>query len=352
MGFLLTIKSETVKEGKGGENLMAKKILIAATALLALSMLISQGFACVGPIFPCYCPRHIPPIVSTRWLSANLNRRNLVVLDVRSPDAYSEGHILGAINVPEGEWYVNDPFTVDVSIPWMEMPDKEELFNLIGGAGITKNSLVVVVGSTSGPLSPAPLALYAVAGTTRVAITLLYAGVKNVAILDGGYEKWVADGYPTETGTVTPTPVIYRGKVDKSMVVSMAYVEKKIGKSIIVDARDPEVYNCGVQEPWTTEKGHIPTAKNLPTPSLWKITYENSTYARYITYKDVFTLKRMTEEVVGKAKGKEIIVYCGVGGYASTAYFVLSEVLGYSNVRLYDGSAQEWTHAGKPVECP
>ena len=57
------------------------------------------------------------------------------------------------------------------------------------------------------------------------------------------------------------------------------------------------------------------------------------------------------EEVVGKAKGKEIIVYCGVGGYASTAYFVLSEVLRYNNVRLYDGSAQEWTHSGMPVEC-
>ena len=265
---------------------------------------------------------------------------------------YGEGHIPGAVNVPEAGWYINDPFTVPFETPWMEMPPKEELFTLIGNAGIKRDSLVVVVGSTSGPLSPMPLALYAVAGTSRVAITLLYAGVENVAILNGGYEKWAIEGKPISTDPVTPTPVTYKGKVDKSMIVSMAYVERKIGKSIIVDARDPEVYNCIINEPWTTEKGHIPTAKNLPTPSLWEITYENSTHARYITYKDVCTLKRMAEEVVGKAKGKEIIVYCGVGGYASTAYFVLSEVLGYSNVRFYDGSAQEWTYAGKPVECP
>ena len=64
--------------------------------------------------------------------------------------------------------------------------------------------------------------------------------------------------------------------------------------------------------------GHIPTAKNLPIPSFWNIVEDGSGNAKYITYKDVCTLKRMTEEVVGKTKGKEIIVYCGVGGYAST----------------------------------
>lgn len=330
---------------------MAKKVFIATVALLALSMMIAQGFACFGPIFPAPS-RDVPAIVSTNWLLRNLHRKNLVVLDVRSSDAYSAGHIPGAVNVPEAEWYINDPFTVPFETPWMEMPPKEELFTLIGNAGIKRDSLVVVVGSTSGPLSPIPLALYAVAGTTRVAITLLYAGVENVAILNGGYEKWAIEGKPISNDPVTPTPVTYKGKLDKSMIVSMAYVERKIGKSIIVDARDPEVYNCIIQEPWTTKMGHIPTAKNLPTPSFWNIVEDGSGNAAYITYKDVCTLKSMVKEVVGKAKCKEIIVYCGVGGYASTAYFMLSEVLGYNNVRLYDGSAQEWTHADKPVECP
>jgi thiosulfate/3-mercaptopyruvate sulfurtransferase len=318
-----------------------------AIVLLALSMPISQGFACVESH-----PRNVPPIVSTNWLKGNLHRKNLVALDVRDAGLYSAGHIPGAINVPEAEWYVNDPFSVPVETPWMELPPVGELFSRIGNAGITSHSVVVVVGSTSGPLSPAaPLALYGAAGITRVAITLLYAGVRNVAILDGGHDKWVADGYPAESGTITPTSVTYCGIVKSGIVVSMQHVNSKIGKSIIVDGRDPEVYSCLILEPWAAYTGHIPTARNLPAPSLWGIKTNDGVSAIYITYKDMGTLKKMASVVIGKAKGREIIVYCGVGGYGSTVYFVLSKVLGYDNVKLYDGSAQEWTHSGMPVEC-
>lgn len=105
-----------------------------------------------------------------------------------------------------------------------------------------------------------------------------------------------------------------------------------------------------VTEPWCAYPGRIPTAVNLPTPNLWSITTDTEGNAAYITYKDVGTLKEMASNVVGRAKGREIIVYCGVGGYTSTLYFVLSKVLGYKNVKFYDGSAQEWTKSGKPVE--
>ena len=343
------VKQEYQNE-KGGENLMAKKVLMATIVLLALSIMISQGVACVGAISPGQ-PRNIPAIVSTNWLRGNLHRKNLVVLDVRSTDAYTAGHIPGAINFPEAEWYVNDPFTVPIETPWMELPPDEELIDLIENASIKADSLVVVVGSTSGPLSPMPLALYSVAGTTRVAITLLYAGVRNVAILDGGYEKWEMEGKPTTTDPTIPTPVTYTGSVDETMLVSADDVEDKIGESVIVDARDEIVYNGTVTEPWAPDPGHISTARNLPTPTLWDLNINATTgNAIYITYKDMGSLKRMVFSEVGNNKKKETIVYCGVGGYASTAYFVLSEVLGYRNVRIYDGSAQEWNGIlGKPL---
>jgi thiosulfate/3-mercaptopyruvate sulfurtransferase len=338
-------------EEKGGENIMVKKVLIAAIVLLALPMISSQGFASVGTIFLKSHPRNIPSIVSTNWLKDNLNSKNLVVLDVRKPELHSASHIPGAINVPEGEWYVNHPFTVPFSTPWMELPPEEELFELVGDAGISSDSHVVVVGSTSGSLNPmTPLALYGVAGTDRATVTLLYAGVRNVAILDGGYEKWVADGYSTESGTVTSTPVTYMGEVDEPMFVSTEYVENEIGESVIVDARDPEVY-CGyVHEPWNTQDGHIPTAKNLPTPKLLNIKEDGAGNAVYITYKKIDTLKEMVSNAVGNNENKEIIVYCGVGGYSSAAYFLLSEMLGYPKVKIYDGSAQEWTWQKKPVK--
>jgi thiosulfate/3-mercaptopyruvate sulfurtransferase len=288
-------------------------------------------------------PTHsIPAIVSTDWLKANLGLTNLVVLDVRSPDVYNASHIPGAINVPEGMWYANPPF--GANSPWMEMPAEDYLFELIGNAGIRNDSLVVVVGGTSGPLVPMPLALYNIAGITRVAITLLYAGVENVAILDGGYDKWVADGYLTESGTVTATHLNYTGTVKSEMIVDKQYVVGKLGESIIVDARDPEVYLGFIQEPWATRPGHIPTARNFPTPWLWNLNLNVSgTDVLYGTYKDVDMLEAFAECIIGTNKSKEIIVYCGVGGYASTMYFVLSEVLNYTNVKFYDGSAQEWT---------
>jgi len=312
---------------------MAKKVLMATLALLALSMMIPQGLSYFY---------FRPPIVCTDLLEFNLNRGNLVVLDVRDKGAYDLGHIPGAINVPEGMWYINPPFGPD--LPWMEMPSEEYLFELIGNAGITRYSWVVVVGATSGPLTVPglpPLALYSTAGITRVAITLLYAGVEDVSILDGGYDKWAMEGKPVSTDPVTPIPVTYMGRVDETMLVSAEYVESKIGKSIIVDARDEIVYDGTITEPWAPDPGHISTARNLPTPTLWNVEVDGD-FAIYITYKDFLTLWRMVSSVVGWNWFKEIIVYCGVGGYASTVYFVLSEVLGYRNVRIYDGSTQEW----------
>lgn len=290
--------------------------------------------------------REIDAIVSTEWLEDNLSDPNLVILDVRNPDEYAGGHIPGAISSPEWMWYVGYPF-VDPP-PWLELPALDDLFATIGGGGITGDSLVVIVSRTAD--SAAGPAAYAIAGATRVAVTLIYAGIENVAILDGGYDKWVADGKATSTVPTTPSPVTYEGEVDEAMFVSLDYVEdvvdlgwwRVLKRTVIIDNRDADVYFGVTQEPWTPYPGHVPSAKSLPAPWLW------NAGAGYYTYKDAAVLGDMAAGVVGFMP-REIIVYCGVGGYASTGYFVLSEVLGYSNVKMYDGSAQEWTLAGNPV---
>jgi thiosulfate/3-mercaptopyruvate sulfurtransferase len=282
--------------------------------------------------------RGIDAIVSTDWLEGNLNK--VVILDIRSPGEYGDGHIPGAINSPEADWYIGDPFVEPP--PWMELPADEDIFANIEAAGIKDNSLVVIVCRTvdAGPMAPA---VYALAGATRVAVTLIYAGIENVAILDGGYEKWVADGGIPSTAPVTPKSKEYEGDVNEEMFVSKDYVEDNIGTTVIVDSRDVDVYFGVTLEPWCAYPGHIPSATSLPVPWLWTFTDGIG------TYKDIAVLGDMAAGVVGTPEPEEIIVYCGVGGYASTNYFVLSEVLGYENVKIYDGSAQEWTAEGKPV---
>jgi len=336
---------------------MRRKLVLTVSTTLALVLVLAVTLTI--SVNAHSQSRVIDPIVSTGWLEGNSGIPNLVILDVRNPVEYAAGHIPGAINSPEGDWYINDPVPPFFScfdpsgpdFPCMELPTVEDLFATIGNVGVTGDSLVVVVSRTVdsawGP------GVYAVAGATRVAVTLIYAGIRNVAILDGGYDKWIAEARSVSTDVVTPTPVTYEGEVNEAMFVSMDYVENVVNRSwwmqllarsVIVDARDADVYFGVNNEPWAAYPGHIPGATSLPVPWLWSVG------ADYTTYKDAAVLKDMGAGVAAKYFApREIIVYCGVGGYASTDYFVLSEVLGYKNVKIYDGSAQEWTQAGNPI---
>jgi thiosulfate/3-mercaptopyruvate sulfurtransferase len=313
-----------------------KKKLLSGMIVLAIAAL-PLCVACTRSTPPTPPTRGIAPIVSTQWLKDNIDTPNLVILDSRDPDNYAKGHIPGAINVPGlGNFYLC-LFAPDCGL-WMELPEEGALLTTIGNAGITGDSRVVVVGRTVDPY-----AAYAVADAARVAITLLYAGVKNVAMLDGGYDKWAAEGKTASTVPVKPTAVKYTGVVNKAMFVTKDYVGKKIGKSVIVEAREADIYFGVIQEPWTKRAGHIPSAKDLPAPWFWTFEKDKKGVITYGTWKDANVIKEMALTVLGEDASKEIIVYCGVGGYASPVWFVLTQLIGYTNVKFYDGSMQEWS---------
>jgi thiosulfate/3-mercaptopyruvate sulfurtransferase len=315
-----------------------KKLLFG---LVALALVTLPVFVACAPTPPAPPSKAVDPIVSTQWLGANINTPNLVLLDVRDPDSYAAGHIPGSVNFfALGNFYLC-LFEMDCGL-WMEVPENEALFATIGNAGISADSTVVVIARTvdSPVLGPAP---YGVANATRVADTLIYAGVENVTMLDGGYAKWAAEGRDTSTDAVTPTAVTYTGVADASMFVSMDYVEGKMGKSTIVEAREADIYYGILQEPWTARAGHIPTALNLPVPWFWEATVDDAGVTTYTSWKDTSTITEIVTTILGDDGDQEIICYCGVGGYASSLWYVLTQVVGYRNVKFYDGSMQEWT---------
>jgi thiosulfate/3-mercaptopyruvate sulfurtransferase len=319
----------------GRKKEMKKKLL------LGLIVLAIGAFPMWGDCAP--STRAIDPIVSTQWLQDNINTPNLIVLDTRAPDKYAKGHIPNAVNVPGlGNFYMN-LFCKDCGL-WMELPEEKALFNTIGNAGITGKSLVVVVGRTVDPY-----AAYAVADAARVAITLLYAGIENVAILNGGYDKWAADGKTTSNVPVKPTAVSYSAAANKEMFVTKDYVSRKIGKSMLVEARDADIYFGIIKEPWTVRAGHIPSAKCLPSPWFWTFQKDEKGVIKYGTWKNINEVREMALAVLGKDLSQEIIVYCGVGGYASPLYYALTQGIGYKNVKIYDGSMQEWSADPKAV---
>ncbi|MEM1542154.1 MAG: rhodanese-like domain-containing protein [Ignisphaera sp.] len=266
----------------------------------------------------------LPPIVTTDWLEDHLDSPNLVIIDIRSRNEYREGHIPGSINLPFDP--LKSAWTIIRDDLLLEIPSPEELFQTIGDAGISREeSVVVIVNKVDTTFNRADVA--------RVAVELIYAGIDNVAILDGGYNKWIKEGRRISTETTQPISRQYVGEVREHIFVPKHYVLERIGKSVIVDARDPDVYFGITTEPWGPIPGHIPTAKNLPTPWIW--TPEGM-------YRPIDVIDRMVQGVIGTDKNREIIVYCGVGGYSSVLWYVLTQILSYTNVKIYDGGWQEW----------
>jgi len=270
------------------------------------------------------------PIVTTEDLAAGLANPGLVIVDIRKVEDYKAGHIPGAVNVFYGTW------AIKVGDNDNELPADDDLLDILGSAGIKPDSTVVVYGKADTPPERV--------NVTRVAWTLKYTGVKNVSVLSGGFDKWAGcDKRTVSAEAVMPKSVSYKGKLNKNVVVDKAYVMENLKKALIVDVREPDFYN-GVQKlPFVAKAARIAGAVNLPTGQVFEKFPPGADVAGCSTvFKGKDVLKTAATAVVGDDLNREIIVYCDTGRFASAWWFILSEVLGYKNVKNYDGSTQEW----------
>ncbi|MHB8772914.1 MAG: sulfurtransferase [Syntrophales bacterium] len=279
---------------------------------------LSIAFLFVLPLFA--AARDIAPVVSVDWLEKNLNDANLVVVDIRKVEEYKEGNIPNSVNVFYGTWAIKKKGLDN------ELPEDDDLFDVIGSAGIKAGSRVVIAGNVDAVVDQVNL--------TRVAWTLIYGGVDNVAILDGGFKAWKEAKKAVSPEARKPKAVTYQGKVNKSVVASKEYVISKIGKSSIIDTRMPDFFFGVSKLPFVEKAGRIKNSVSLP--SAWIFTKEGK-------FKGKDDLEAMAAGVIGKDTAKESIAYCDTGRLASGWWFVLREVLGYKDVKSYDGSSQEFT---------
>ena len=264
--------------------------------------------------------RDVDPIVSTAWLEQNLNNSKLVIVDVRKVEDYKAGHVPNAVNAFYGSWAIMKGGLRN------ELPAKDDLFDVIGSAGIGTDSIVVVVGKVDGIPDRTDV--------TRVAWTLKYAGIPNVAILDGGYNKWLTEKKAVSTDMVKPKDKSFQGNMNETLFVSKDYVSKNLGKAVIVDVREPDFFKGIKKLDFVAKTGHIAKAVNLPT---------SQAYKQDGTYKDKGELSKIASGVVGNDMTKEIITYCDTGKVCTAWSFLLTELMGYKDVKTYDGSTEEWT---------
>jgi len=258
-------------------------------------------------------------IVSTDELEKNLTNPKVIVLDVRKVEEYKAGHIPGAVNVFYGSWAIKKGNLLN------ELPAKEDLVDMIGGAGITADATVVVVGKMDAPTDRVD--------ATRVAWTLKYMGVSQVVLLNGGYNKWVADKKTVSAAAAKPISKAFVGKMNEKLFVEKAYVLSKLGKALIVDVREPAFYKGENKLPFVAKAGRIKGAVNLPTSLV---------YNADGTYKSAADLASIASGIVGADKSREIVTYCDTGKFCTAWSLILSDLLGYKDVKVYDGSSMDW----------
>ena len=276
----------------------------------------------------------VTPLVSTGWLKQHLQDPDVFVLDVRSAidgggaEAYQKSHIPGAIHsdYDKAGWRVTRG-----GVPFM-LPTLPELEKLIGELGIDEDNHVVVVA--------AGVHYTDFGSAARTYWTLKVAGVARVSILDGGHAAWSGEGNPVETGPSKPSPKIFTASLNKALLADSRDVLsiENSGGATLIDARPASFFAGKERAPAAKAYGHIPGAVNVDSATF----YDPATNR----------LKPQAElaAIAATLPGGPAVAYCNTGHWAATDWFVLSEILGRKDVRLYSGSMVDWTSdASRPL---
>jgi len=265
---------------------------------------------------------HLEVLVNTQWVANHLNDPNVKLLEVGwDSSEYDSGHIPGAV----AGWGLADVKQLDY---------KTHVEALLSSAGIADSDIVVVYGGLQNLV--AAMAFW----------MLKIYGHADVRLLDGGRQKWLAEGHPLSMEKPAIQPTRYAAKEpDWSLRADKYHVLSIIGGNghTIADARSVIMYT----------DGHIPWAVNVPASPILDAEghmagWQTPTTRSDGTFKSVEELQAMFSEN-GVMPDKNIITYCVRGGLSTHMWFVLTQLLGYPNVREYDRSWEEW---GSLLDAP
>jgi thiosulfate/3-mercaptopyruvate sulfurtransferase len=268
-------------------------------------------------------------LVDTQWLMDRLNDPTVRVVEVdMNPEQYKNANIPGAVF-----WHI---FT-DLLNPDLSMNlDLNAIAKLLSRSGISPETTVLACGSNPGT-------------GAWIFWLLKTCGHDRVYVLDGGYQKWIAEGRPlaSDFSNYPPAEYIAKSSLDGSLRVFQAEVRESLNRAdcVLLDVRTIQEYRGEVflnEPPKGTEiGGHIPGAVHLEHTLAFN---EDGTFKSAAELQNLYASRGITAE-------KQVFPYCAIGGRSAHVWFVLKYLLGYPNVRNYDGSWNEWSRIPNvPIE--
>ncbi|NUM76300.1 sulfurtransferase [candidate division KSB1 bacterium] len=268
-------------------------------------------------------------LVSTDWVAQHKSDPKVVIAEVDvDTKAYDEGHVPGALG---WNWQTQLCDTVQRDI----IP-KNEMEKLMRDGGISNDTTVVLYGDNNN--------WFAAWAFWQMKIY----GHKDVRIMDGGRKKWVAEGREMSKDKPAPRTANYKaGAPDQALRAFLPQVQDAMKNGVaMVDVRSVDEFTGKILSPpglpETCQRGgHIPGAKNIPWATACN---EDGTFKSFDELQALYGSKGLTPD-------KEVIAYCRIGERSSHTWFVLKYLLGFKNVKNYDGSWTEWGNlVAAPVE--
>ncbi len=273
------------------------------------------------------------PIVSTDWLAAKLTDPDLVVADVRwqhgKPDAgrtaYTTARIPGAVFL-DLDTDLSDRSDPELIRGRHPLPDAQRFVDSLADAGIGRGTTVVVYDGATGSIA------------SRLWFMLRWVGHTNVAVLDGGMAKWVAENRPTDeaapaTRTAHSQPIIAQPNDSLLLPTKSAVAAALARGTLLLDARAPERFR-GEHEPIDKHAGRIAGAVNAP--------FDGNLRSREVGTMHSPDELRTRFQSLGVTQEAEVACYCGSGVTACHDLLALA-IAGFTNTKLYPGSWSEWS---------
>jgi len=272
-------------------------------------------------------------LTDTESVSKNIsnNTIKIVEVDYDPENAYKQGHIPGASLI----WWkrdINDPITRDIV-------SKKQFEELMSRCGIMPENEVILYGDFNNWFA------------AFVFWVFKYYGHKNVKIMNGGRKKWEMEKkqYIKDEPQIAKTNYVAQPS-DEGLRAYLFDVKRALDKqdTVLVDVRSAKEYTGEITAPpeypmeHAQRGGHIPSAKNIPWATA--VNDIDGTFKSVDELKQIYETKQVTPD-------KDVICYCRIGERSSHTWFVLKYLLGYPQVRNYDGSWTEWGNMiGNPVE--